>query len=110
MEFIIVHNLECSEILWLESIIYCSAEGSYTRVFLNNGRSVFSSKNLAWFEKNINSKNFVRLHRSYILNLRFIAKVFKNESKVGLQTGEKIPLSKEKSDYLWSAIHQLRNN
>ncbi len=110
MECVIINTLECCEILWLESIIYCAAEGSYTRVFLNNKRSVFSSKNLAWFERNLRSEYFVRLHRSYIINLRFISKVFKNEGKVALQNGEKIPMSIGKTKQFWYSLNSISNN
>lgn len=110
MRCIIVHTSECSEVLWLESIVYCVAEGSYTRVFLHSNRSVFSSKNLAWFEQNLQSEYFVRLHRSYIINIRFITKVFKNEGKVILQSGDKIPMSQSKTKCFWHSLNSISNN
>ncbi|MFW5721570.1 MAG: LytR/AlgR family response regulator transcription factor [Bacteroidota bacterium] len=97
MECIIINTAGCSEILWLESIIYCSAEGSYTRIHLNDKRSVLSSKNLVWFERNLHSNHFVRLHRSFIINLKFVSKIYKHESKVSLRNGNKIPISKSRS-------------
>ncbi|MFV0268490.1 MAG: LytR/AlgR family response regulator transcription factor, partial [Draconibacterium sp.] len=104
MECLIINTAQCSEILWMDSIVYCCAEGSYTRVYLKGGRSVFSSKNLAWFERNLKSHFFVRMHRSYIINLRCIAKVFRHERKICLINGEEIPFSKGKSKHFWDSI------
>lgn len=110
MECIIINTSECSEVLWLESIVYFAAEGSYTRIFLNNKRSVYSSKNLASFERSLQSEYFVRLHRSFIVNLRFISKVFKNEGKISLLNGEKIPLAKRRTKYFWDCISRMGPN
>lgn len=110
MECIVINTSDCSEVLWLDSIVYCTAEGSYSRVFLENQRSVFSSKNLAWFERNLQSIYFVRLHRSYIINLRFISKVYKSEGKVGLKTGEKVPISQSKIKHFWYSLNNISSN
>ncbi|WP_442873577.1 LytR/AlgR family response regulator transcription factor [Draconibacterium sp. IB214405] len=104
MECLVINTSSGSEIIWLNTIIYCSAEGSYSRIHLDNKRKVYCSKNLTWLEQKISSPYFVRMHRSYIVNLRFIHKIVKNESRLFLANGEKLPVSKSRSNNLWESI------
>jgi two-component system LytT family response regulator len=107
MDFIVINTTKCSEIIQLESIVYCCAEGSYTRVYLSNKRSIYCSKNLAWFQRKINSPLFVRLHRSYLVNLAYVTKVFKNDRKVSLINGQGIPISQKRIKSLWNTLYEL---
>ncbi len=107
MECLVINTSSGSEILWLNTIVYCSAEGSYTRIHLNNNRKVYCSKNLTWIEKRISSPYFIRMHRSYIVNLRFIHKIVKNEGRLVLANGEKLPVSKARSNDLWESISKI---
>lgn len=108
MKCVIINTRQCTEIVYLENIIYCRAEGSYTKVYLKDGGSIFCSKNLAWFENEIQSKLFLRVHRSFLINLNFLSKVYRNEGRINLQNGAAIPLSRGGANQLKNSLHLLR--
>lgn len=108
MKCVIINTRQCTEIVYLANIIYCRAEGSYTKVYLKDGGSIFCSKNLAWFENEIQSKLFLRVHRSFLINLNFLSKVYRNEGRINLQNGAAIPLSRGGANQLKNSLHLLR--
>ncbi len=107
MECLIINTSSCTEFLWFDSIIYCCAEGSYSRIYLVNNRSVYCSKNLSWIEQHLKSRLFVRMHRSHIVNLKYISKVYKTDGKVSLVSGEKLPISKSRTKEFWDSVQEL---
>ncbi|MBN2806739.1 MAG: LytTR family transcriptional regulator DNA-binding domain-containing protein [Prolixibacteraceae bacterium] len=73
-----------------EDIYYLSAENSYTTVFTRNGNYIYSCLLKKFYEK-MPSDTFVRVHRSYIININQITGFEGNH----LFLGElKIPVSK----------------
>lgn len=50
-------------------IIYMEADNTYTTFFLANGRKLVASKPIIYFEKELGSKWFFRIHKSHIINL-----------------------------------------
>ena len=68
------------EILNIIDIVYVKAEGSYTKIVLNNNVSYTMSKNLKYFESVLESNpHFVRIHRSYLANINFIKRILRND-------------------------------
>jgi two-component system LytT family response regulator len=71
------------------------ADGVYTILFTKNGK-ITSTKNLGEYETVLGTI-FFRCHHSFIVNLKFIAKVEKSRSgEITLVGGEKIPVSQRK--------------
>lgn len=68
------------------------AEGRYTVVDVE-GEEVLSDKSLGEWEQELESEGFVRIHKSYIVNLRYVAKV---ESTVVLKDGTSVPLARRR--------------
>ncbi len=56
----------------ISDIIYLEAQGSYTAVYTSTGKELLITKNLSSTLTEINSVDFVRIHRSYVVNLKHI--------------------------------------
>ncbi len=54
-------------------ILYCRADGRYTHVYLNNGKSVLTARLLKTFENKLPDDVFIRIHKSYIININCIS-------------------------------------
>ncbi len=65
--------------LKFEDIIYLKADGSYTHFMLHNKTKITVSKKIADYEKLEAMGNFMRIHRSHIINLNKISKITKND-------------------------------
>jgi DNA-binding LytR/AlgR family response regulator len=63
----------------LRDIMYLRSAKNYTIFRLKDGRDIISSKTLGIFEEELKGiSNFVRPHRSYIINLNFVDDLYFN--------------------------------
>jgi two-component system LytT family response regulator len=86
------------EYIPLEEIEYLEADGSYVKIYCVNNRSKTVSKNLKYFESALaDSTNFVRTHRSFVVNLDFVTNYSKSEGGyLTLKRNVQIPVSRER--------------
>jgi len=69
---IVVPNIKGFEVLRINEIIMCKADGYCTNFFLEGNRKVNSSKNLKQYEDLLEEYNIIRVHHSYLVNLDHI--------------------------------------
>jgi two-component system LytT family response regulator len=65
-----------SEIEYIRTseVLYAKADGSYSIVHLKDGSNRMVSRNLKYLEDKLATENFVRVHRSYLVNPQAIDK------------------------------------
>lgn len=81
----------------LREIVFCSSEGSYSEVFLENGRKLVLSKNLREMEDLLPPTEFFRIHHSYLLNLIHVQRYLKGSGgEVILTNGLQLPVARNK--------------
>lgn len=76
----------------LKQITHIEGERNYSTIHLSNGSRELSSKNLAYFEDILADKNFLRCHRSYLVN-RYHIETLKSDCFV-LKNGMEISISR----------------
>lgn len=83
----------------LGDILYLKSAKNYTIFKLADGREIISSKTLRIFEEELDEiANFVRLHRSYIINLEHVTDLYFNcRGGEVLIHDEKIIISRRKA-------------
>jgi two-component system LytT family response regulator len=87
------------EFVEVSHIIYCQAEGAYTKVFLDNKKYILVSKPLGDIEELLPSNIFQRIHHSTVVNLNYVTHFVRSDGGyVKLQTGEQLVVSKSKRD------------
>jgi two-component system LytT family response regulator len=87
------------EFIEVGHIIYCQAEGAYTKVFLDNKKHILVSKTLGDIEELLPSDLFQRIHHSTVVNLRLVTHFVRSDGGyLKLQTGEQLSVSKSKKD------------
>jgi len=95
-----LHTKYGIEIISLDQIIYCHADSNYSVVISADDRKIMITKSLSAVEKQFDS-SFVRIHRSYTVNLNYIKRFCTVDGyQVELTTGEKLPVSRRKKDNL----------
>ncbi|MBS3992353.1 MAG: response regulator transcription factor [Bacteroidetes bacterium] len=61
------------QILELKNIIYCEADGSYTKFYTTDNKELLTSHNLARFDELFSqSSAFYRIHRSVLINMKHV--------------------------------------
>jgi len=87
-------------------IIYCKSDGSYTTVYLKNGEDHLVSKSIKYLEEMLPVKKFLRIHKSYIVNLGEIKELLKHGSGEVVLTNDKIiPISRSHRQKVFDALH-----
>ncbi len=84
-----------------KQIIYCEADSNYTRFHLTGGEMYMVSKTLGDVQDVLETREFVRVHRQFIVNLEHIQKLVKGEGTYLLLTnGVSIPVARQQKDRL----------
>jgi two-component system, LytTR family, response regulator len=87
------------EVILLQDIIYCEADSSYTKFYLLNKKQVVTSKTIKEYELLLADNYFVRVHRSYLVNLRHVKEYRRGEEgTVTMTNGEEIKVAKRKKE------------
>ncbi|MEL7339216.1 MAG: LytTR family DNA-binding domain-containing protein [Bacteroidota bacterium] len=84
----------------VSEVIYCEADRNYTRFHLLDRKSEYIAKTLKEFEDMLANFRFMRVHRSYLVNLEHVRKFFR-DNRVEMVNGDSISISsKRKDDFL----------
>lgn len=99
---ITIPQLDGFEVINTSDILYCKADDNYTEIYLNTNKKKLVSKTLKYFEDALNDSNFVRIHKSYLVNVNEVVKYVKGKGgSVVLSNGKEIMVSaSKKSDFL----------
>lgn len=92
-----------------ETIIYIKADNSYSELYLDNESKLVVSRSIKNFEEGLKYSNlFFRIHKSYLINTKFIKKFDKsNGGWVSLLNGVELPVSQEKIIEFLSLLHKI---
>lgn len=99
---LIVESRKGLKFIKVDQIVYCQADGNYTKIFLECGDHVLATKKLKEIEAILDESIFYRIHHSHIINLNFLASL-KNETglQIILTDGKELEVSKrKKSDFM----------
>jgi len=95
LERIAVKNGQKIDVILVEEAICLLAEGDY--VMIHSGKGKFlKEQTMKYFEQNLPSNKFVRVHRSSIVNVDFVAKIElydKQSQLLKLQNGQQVKMS-----------------
>lgn len=69
-------------------IFYIQADGNYSNIFLTDGNIEVASQNLLCLEKKLSSRNFIRLSRSHLLNMDYVAGIDRRKKQCILKNGD----------------------
>ena len=88
-----------------EDILYCKSDGSYTTVFMSNGEKYLVSKSMKYVE-DLLSNDFIRIHKSYIVNIFEIKEFIKQgNGEIILTNGKIIPISRTHRKQVMEALN-----
>lgn len=96
------------EFVTTSDIIFCEACGSYTTFHLKNNSKIVVSKNLKEYETLLDGNNFLRVHNSYLINLRQVKKYIKADGgSIIMENDHQISISVKKRQVFVDAMAAL---
>jgi two-component system LytT family response regulator len=84
------------KIIPVDEIFYLEGADDYVKIFTKEG-SFLKNKTMNYFEKTLDEQQFVRTHRSYIINVQLITRIepYEKDGHVAiLKSGAQVPVSK----------------
>ncbi len=89
-EYISVRADYKTSLIKISNIVYLESEGEYVRMNLNDGTKVVTLFRLKNMESSLPSDTFMRVHRSYIVNLKCITGYTKG--RIFLENDDYVPI------------------
>lgn len=85
----------------VKEILYCEADDNYTKIIMQDGQSFLITKTMRDIQEVLEEREFLRVHRQYIVNLNLIKKYVKGEGNYIIMNNEKsIPIARNQKDKL----------
>lgn len=96
LERILVRDRNCIHILPVVNITHIEAQDDYVALYTKES-SYLKKETLSGLEKRLDSRQFVRIHRSYLINIDYLSKIepYAKDSKIAvLKNGKTLPVSR----------------
>lgn len=89
----------------IQEIIRCEGDGNYIRVYLLEGRPILASRRLKEVEDLLDNYRFLRIHRSHLINLRFVQQYQRGEGGiVKMVDGSELNVSRSRKEALLASL------
>ncbi|OYT17733.1 MAG: DNA-binding response regulator [Bacteroidetes bacterium 4572_77] len=107
---IVLKTTENIYIIYLKDVVRCQSEKNYTYFYFADRDRIIVSKTLKEFEEILADFGFMRIHRSHLINLKFIDRYEKADGGYLIMTdGSKVEVSHRKKDALLDYIYKLND-
>ncbi|MGB5665208.1 MAG: LytTR family DNA-binding domain-containing protein [Maribacter sp.] len=95
-------QLDGFQVLNVSDILYCKADDNYTEIFLAD-KKILVSKTLKYFEESLAEFHFVRIHKSFLVNINEVVKYRKGKGgSVVISNGKELVVSASRKKELLS--------
>ncbi|MDC8003108.1 LytTR family DNA-binding domain-containing protein [Aureisphaera galaxeae] len=92
----------------VSDILYCTSDGNYTTFLMADEKEIIISKNLKYFEEKLSEYNFIRIHKSYLVNIDKISFIIKEHGgSVVMKNGKSLPISRNSKSQLYEKMNIL---
>lgn len=103
-----VHADRMTHLVKLSNIVYLESAGEYVRLHLADGSKLVTLFRLKNMESSLQSSQFMRVHRSYIINLDYVASYTKG--KVFLTNDDYVPIGESYKEQFINNIESAKSN
>jgi two-component system LytT family response regulator len=86
-----------------QDIIRCEAVGNYTKFFVSNNKTYLISKTLGDYDTLLTPHNFIRTHKSHLVNKKFISFIDHDGFAV-LKDSSKVEVSRRRKEEVMDAL------
>jgi two-component system, LytTR family, response regulator len=102
-----IPSLKGFQVVEIQDIIYCVASSNYTNFHFVNRASICASKPIHEYEELLEDCNFVRIHKSFMVNLGQVTEYIRGEGgSVILSNGNELEVSRRKKDLLTTKMKE----
>ena len=96
------------EFVEVKSIIRCQGECNYTNLYFTDKKPLLVAKSLIEFEELLNEYNFIRVHKTHLVNLNHVASFNRNDAGILIMSnGDKVSISRRRKDFTISQLKRV---
>jgi two-component system LytT family response regulator len=95
------------ELVEISKILYFETSGSYCNVFFTDRKPLLVCKPVSYFEETLNPNQFIRVHRSYLVNMDQVSSFNSDEDMLILTDNSRLVVSKRKKAFLLQQIRGI---
>ena len=105
---IVLSTAEMIHVINVDEIVRCESDNYYTYFHFMDGRKLLISKTLKENEELLSQYNFIRPHKSHLVNIKYIKSYIRQEGGyILMNDGNRIPVSRRKKDKIMEIIFNL---
>ncbi len=105
---IILTTAEKIHVIHVTDIIRCESDNYYTNFFFRDGTKLLISKTLKENERLLKDHNFIRPHKSHLINVSYIKGFIKNDGGyILMDDNSKVPVSRRRKELIIETINSL---
>jgi len=105
---IILTTAEKIHVIPVSEILRCESDNYYTNFFFTDGTKLLISKTLKENERRLKDHNFIRPHKSHLINVSYIKGYMKNDGGFILMSdNSKVPVSRRRKELIIETINNL---
>lgn len=105
---IILTTAEKIHVIHVSEILRCESDNYYTNFFFTDGTKLLISKTLKENERMLKDHNFIRPHKSHLINVAYIKGFMKNDGGFILMSdNSKVPVSRRRKELIIETINNL---
>ena len=103
-----IPSLKGFQVVELDEILYAEASNNYTNFNFTNKKIICTSKSLFEYEELLGDSGFVRIHKSFLVNLLHVKEYLRGEGgSVILSDGKILEVSRRKKDLLMGKMKEF---
>lgn len=104
--FIAIPSTKKIDFIKIDEILYFESDGRYTIIHLLDKTTFFVSKNIGEYDKILAPKYFFRIHKKYLINLKYIVNINNSDgSSCELIGSLMLPVAKRRKESLVSFLN-----
>ncbi|MCC7455234.1 MAG: response regulator transcription factor [Crocinitomix sp.] len=104
---IALNTLDKIHIVQVAEIVRCESSVNYTMFYFTDDTKLLVTKTLKEFDQLLSDHDFIRVHQSHLINVKFIKGFTKSDGYIFLKDGTKIPVSTRKKQVLMDMIQKF---
>jgi len=102
-----IPSLKGFQVVELNDILYAESSNNYTYFYFTDKKNICTAKSLFEYEELLADAGFVRIHKSYLVNLQHVKEYLRGEGgSVVLSDGNIIEVSRRKKDLLMTKMKE----
>jgi DNA-binding LytR/AlgR family response regulator len=95
-ESLLIINQKTLKKILLQNVVLLKGNVNYTTFYLEHGREKVVAHTLKFFEDYLETRGFLRVHRSFMINPNFVKEYNEEQEFVTMANGHKATISRRK--------------